>query len=181
MMIAAVAAAVISCKNDNKSTWEEYSDWRKLNETFFEEQQYRTDGGSVSTYYTTVSPAWDPGAKILIRYLNNRALTAGNLTPLFNSTCSVKYIGRLYDGEPFDSSYNLTDSVYQLQPSNVIQGWTIALMQMHVGDSAQIVIPYQQAYGSTGSMRNGIYVIKPFSTLVFNLKLVDIPYYEVRP
>ena len=54
-------------------------------------------------------------------------------------------------------------------------------MQMHVGDSAQIVIPYQQAYGSTGSMRNGIYVIKPFSTLVFNLKLVDIPYYEVRP
>lgn len=49
-------------------------------------------------------------------------------------------------------------------------------MNMRVGDSARIVIPYNLGYGSSNSG-----VIKPYSTLVFDLKLVDIPYYEVRP
>ena len=47
---------------------------------------------------------------------------------------------------------------------------------MNVGDSVEIIIPYNMGYGGS---QTGI--IKPYSTLIFNLKLVDIPYYEVRP
>ena len=92
----------------------------------------------------------------------------------------MKYIGRLYNDVPFDSSYLQTasygDSLFRTQPSSVIQGWTIALLDMRVGDSARVVIPYNLGYGSSGSG-----VIPPYSTLVFDMKLVDIPFFEVRP
>lgn len=45
---------------------------------------------------------------------------------------------------------------------------------MRVGDSAQVVIPYLEGYGVSGSGS-----ILPFTTLVFNIKLVDIPAYEI--
>ena len=60
--------------------------------------------------------------------------------------------------------------------SGVIDGWQIALMNMHVGDTVQIVVPYQSGYGSTSTGK-----IQPYSALRFNVRLVDIPAYEVRP
>ena len=178
---ALAVMAMCACKDDDvTSTWKEYAEWRKSNVSFFDEQKYATENGA--QVYTPLSPAWNPGAQILIKYLSNRLDSYGKLSPMLNSTCSVKYIGRLYNGEAFDSSYNYTDSVAFFKPSEVIQGWTIALTNMRVGDSARIVIPYMQAYGATGSMSStGVYNIPPYSTLVFDLKLVDIPYYEVRP
>ena len=104
--------------------------------------------------------------------------TTDNLTPLFTSTIDVKYIGRLYNDEPFDSSYAYTqwgDSILRTTQANLIEGWAIALSDMHVGDSCEILVPYQQAYGSSESG-----IIKPYSALKFNLKLVDIPYYETK-
>ena len=58
----------------------------------------------------------------------------------------------------------------------MIEGWKIALVNMRVGDSVRVVIPYKLGYGASGSG-----AIPPYSTLVFDMKLVDIPYYEVRP
>ena len=115
-----------------------------------------------------------------MRYLNDRSKTVGNLSPMLTSTVDVKYIGRLYNDVPFDSSFTNTasygDSLFRTTPGEVIQGWTIALMNMRVGDSARIIIPYMLGYGASGSGS-----IPPYSTLVFDVKLVDIPYYEVRP
>lgn len=179
--VIASLAVMASCKDDDeKSTWESFADWRNINVSFFDEQKYSVENGV--PIYSTLSPSWNPGAQILIKYLNDRSKTEGNLSPMLNSTCSVKYIGRLYNGQAFDSSYMQTDSVSLFMPSEVIQGWTIALTSMRVGDSARIIIPYMQGYGSTGSrLSSGDYLIPPYSTLVFDLKLVDIPYYEVRP
>lgn len=86
---------------------------------------------------------------------------------------NVKYIGRLCNDVPFDSSYLQTDSVFQTRPDKLIQGWTIALLYMRVGDSARVVIPYTLGYGSSSQG-----IIPPYSTLVFDLKLVDIVDYE---
>lgn len=171
------AIVFVSC-NDDDSDWDEYKDWREANVEFYDNQKFKmTPQGT--NYYQALTPSWNPGAQILIRYLNDRSLTAGNLSPMLNSTVDVKYIGRLYTGEAFDSSYTQTtygDSIYRCQPSSLIQGWQIALLSMNVGDSVEIVVPYNMGYGGTSSG-----IIKPYSTLLFNLKLVDIPYYEVRP
>ena len=47
---------------------------------------------------------------------------------------------------------------------------------MHVGDTVQIIIPYDLAYGQSGSGS-----IPPYSALRFNMRLMDVPGYEARP
>lgn len=173
MLLSAVGiAAVSSCTDDASTNWELYSEWRESNTSFYEEQKYLINptGGN---FYTTLVPSWNSGAEILIRYLNDRTLTEGNLTPMSNSTVNVKYIGKYYNGTGFDSSYLATDSVVQLSLSKVIEGWRIALQYMRVGDSVEIVVPYLWGYGSQGSGS-----IPPYSTLVFGIKLTDIAAYE---
>lgn len=76
----------------------------------------------------------------------------------------------------FDSSYLATDSASVFQLSGVIDGWQIALNDMRVGDSAEIVIPYMQAYGVSGNNS-----ILPYSALKFNVRLLDIVDYEIQP
>lgn len=177
LFLAAIGAGFTSCGDDDNN-WDKYEDWRIANEEFFDEQRYKLEDGV--NYYQTLTPSWNTSAHILIRYLNDRSKTVGNLSPLLTSTVDVKYIGRLYNGVAFDSSYTQVasygDSLFRTTPGSVIQGWTIALTDMRVGDSARIVIPYNLGYGVSGSG-----TILPYSTLVFDVKLVDIPYYEVRP
>lgn len=174
--VATLCLIAGSCSTDeNSDNWDTYKEWREANIAFYEEQQYSLSPEG-ENYYQSLTPVWNNSAQILIRYLNDRRLTEGNLSPLLTSTVSVKYKGWLYNDIPFDSSYTQTDSVYTTTPNTLIQGWTIALLNMRVGDSVRVVIPYTLGYGS---MSQG--VIPPYSTLVFDMKLVDIPNYEIQP
>lgn len=164
-----------ACTDGYSDLWTEYSDWRKANNEWIASQERRTNPDG-TYYYQKIVPGWNPNAYVLIHYFNDRNLTAGNLVPLYTSTVSVKYIGRLYDDTPFDSSYTITDSLFTTSVGSVISGWQIALQQMHVGDTCEVLIPYEQAYNTSSAG-----VILPFSCLKFNMKLVDIPYYEVKP
>lgn len=165
----------ISACND-KSVWEEYADWRDANTSFFQEQITLRDSNN-QLFYEGIVPDWNPESRILMHFYNDRELTKNNLMPLYTSTCAVKYEGRLYNGKMFDNSYSRQDSLLICNPGDMVLGWGIALSYMHVGDSVQVVIPYGLAYGHQ-ELNNSI--IKPYSTLIFNMKLVDIPYYEVR-
>lgn len=176
LLILAVAIAVAACNSGDDDVWEEYSDWRETNEAWILEQATLTNADG-TPYYEKLVPAWNPQAYVLIHYFNDREDTEDNLSPMLTSTVDVKYYGRLYNDEPFDSSYANTqwgDSIFRTTPSSVIEGWAIALQNMRVGDSCEVVIPYQQAYYTS---EYGIII--PFSALKFNLKLVDIPYYEI--
>lgn len=179
LLLFAIVSTLVSCELGSDSIWDTYADWRESNESWFNEQKARTNADG-SKYYTELSPSWDSTQSILIHYFNDRKLTEGNLSPLYTSTVDVKYKGCLYNDEPFDSSYSLTasygDSIYRTKCNNVIQGWIVALEDMRVGDSCEIVVPYSMGYGAqeTGG------VIKPFSMLKFTMKLVDIPFYEIK-
>ncbi len=171
-------ACAVSCGTggDDSDTWDDYKDWREANEAWLDEQAAITNADG-SAYYERVAPDWNPSAYVLMHWFNDRSLTAGNLKPYSTSTVDVKYYGRLYNDEPFDSSYAQTsygDSIYRTQLSNVITGWMIAVTQMSVGDSVEVLIPYQQGYNASSSG-----VIKPYSALKFGIKLVDIPYLEI--
>lgn len=173
-LMAAVSLA--SCnKDDDDNTWETYREWRETNRNWFAGQESVLDKEG-NLFYEKVAPVWSPDEYILMHWFNDRSETAGNLVPLLTSTVSTCYIGRLYNDVPVDSSYKQVDALFNSQVSKLIEGWQIALMSMHVGDSVQIVIPYSLGYGSTltGS-------IPPYSALRFNMSLKDIPAYEVRP
>ncbi|MDE7386100.1 MAG: FKBP-type peptidyl-prolyl cis-trans isomerase [Muribaculaceae bacterium] len=171
--LIAAMAVFTSCHDDDN--WKDYTEWRDANNAWIQQQGMLLDENG-KAFYTRVYPAWNKSAYVYMHYFNDRSLTEGNLTPLYTSTVSVKYKGRLYNDIAFDSSYTNVDSLFTTTLGSVIDGWGIALQDMRVGDSARVVIPYQQGYGSTASGS-----IPPYSALQFDIKLVDIPYYEKKP
>lgn len=177
-IIAAMIVLLCACNNDDKTTWDEYTDWRDVNAAWLAEMQSRTNDDG-TPYYTTVVPDWNPGAYVLMHFFNDRSLTEGKLSPLYNSTIAVRYQLHLYDGTGVDSSDNVTaygiPGVYRTPLNATIQGWGIALPQMRCGDSAEVIVPYNVGYGASSSG-----AIKPYSTLRFNIRLVDIPNYETK-
>jgi FKBP-type peptidyl-prolyl cis-trans isomerase FklB len=89
--------------------------------------------------------------------------------PTQNNTVKVHYIGTLIDGTEFDSSVKRNEPA-QFPVSGVIPGWTEALQLMPVGSKFKLYIPENLAYGANQAGD----VIKPFSTLIFEVELLEI-------
>ena len=89
--------------------------------------------------------------------------------PTETSRVKVHYKGTLIDGTEFDSSYKRKEPA-TFGVNQVIKGWTEALKLMPVGSKWELYIPQELAYGDrqTGGQ------IKPFSTLIFEVELLDI-------
>jgi FKBP-type peptidyl-prolyl cis-trans isomerase FklB len=89
--------------------------------------------------------------------------------PTAESTVRVHYHGTLMDGTVFDSSYDRGQPA-EFPVGGVIKGWTEALQLMSVGDKLRIYVPHDLAYGEQGAGA----AIGPFSTLVFDVELIEI-------
>jgi len=88
--------------------------------------------------------------------------------PLETSTVKVHYTGTLINGTKFDSSIGKEPAEFQV--NGVIKGWTEALQLMPIGSKFKLYVPESLAYGATGAGD----VIKPFSTLIFDVELLEI-------
>ena len=82
----------------------------------------------------------------------------------------VKYEGRLIDGTVFDSTDKHGGDPVTFSPNQVIKGWTEALCMMPVGSKWQLYIPQELAYGARGAGKD----IPPYSTLIFDVEVIDI-------
>jgi len=89
--------------------------------------------------------------------------------PTANDTVRVHYEGTLTDGTVFDSSYSRGEPI-EFPLNGVIPGWTEGLQLMNVGSKYRLIIPSNLAYGSQGAGQQ----IPPYSTLVFQVELLDI-------
>jgi FKBP-type peptidyl-prolyl cis-trans isomerase len=89
--------------------------------------------------------------------------------PARENIVKVHYTGTLIDGTEFDSSVKRGQPA-QFPVADVIPGWTEALQLMPVGSKFKIVLPEGIAYGANGAGE----IIKPFSTLVFEVELLEI-------
>jgi len=89
--------------------------------------------------------------------------------PTQDNTVKVHYTGTLIDGTEFDSSIRRNEPA-QFPVSGVIAGWTEALQLMPVGSKFKLYIPENLAYGANQASE----LIKPFSTLVFEVELLEI-------
>jgi len=89
--------------------------------------------------------------------------------PTINSTVKVHYVGSLIDGTEFDSSIERGEPA-QFPLSGVISGWTEALQLMPVGSKFRIYLPQELGYGGNQAGDK----IKPFSTLIFDVELLEI-------
>ncbi|APE30954.1 hypothetical protein BOX17_08300 [Halomonas aestuarii] len=101
--------------------------------------------------------------------LQYRELESGDgATPAADDTVKVHYEGTLIDGTVFDSSYERGEPV-SFQVGQVIEGWQEALQLMSVGDTWEVAIPSDLAYGAQGQGPIG-----PHETLIFKVELLDI-------
>ncbi len=87
------------------------------------------------------------------------------------NTLLVHYSGTTIDGKLFDTSYDKSQPLkFVLGKGEVIKGWDQGFVEMKKGGKAKLIIPSKLAYGKEG-FRNSIL---PYSTLVFDVELIDI-------
>ncbi len=128
-----------------------------------------------------ISPVSGPAEKLPADYdakaaetktLQTTDLTTGTGPIAKAGDClQMKYYGTLAkDGKMFDQNYDQTSALqFEVGKGQVIPGWDQGILGMKVGGVRRLVIPADQAYGSTGQGS-----IPPNATLVFLVKLVAI-------
>jgi len=85
-------------------------------------------------------------------------------------TVKVHYTGTLLNGTKFDSSRDRNQPFeFALGQGQVIKGWDEGVALMNVGGKAMLIIPSNMGYGD----RN-MGTIPPYSTLVFDVELIDV-------
>ena len=101
--------------------------------------------------------------------LQYKIISAGDgPKPQATDSVQVHYRGTLVDGTEFDSSYSHGGPV-TFTLNQVIPGWTEGLQMINQGSKAELYVPSELAYGSTGNPS-----IQPNSTLIFEIELLDI-------
>jgi FKBP-type peptidyl-prolyl cis-trans isomerase FklB len=109
------------------------------------------------------------GVKTLANGVQYKIIKEGNgPIPTDSTKVKIHYEGKTIDGNVFDSSYQRNQPA-EMVPTQLVPGFAEALTHMPVGSTWEIYIPADQAYGEreAGS-------IKPFSTLIFKVELLEI-------
>lgn len=91
-------------------------------------------------------------------------------SPTLKDHVKCNYRGTLLNGTEFDASARHGGPA-EFGVSEVIKGWTEALLKMHVGDKWQLFVPAKLAYGLDPPPGSPI---EAGSMLVFEIELMDI-------
>ncbi len=111
----------------------------------------------------------EPTSKVLVKTLKE----GDGAVVCPGATIKANYVGTLWDGTVFDSSYKRGEpSEFSL--NQVVKGWTYGLAHAHVGDRVELVIPASLGYG--GQARGNI---PANSTLVFVVDIVGVATQDV--
>lgn len=161
-------ATLLLCSCNLDGDVESYDAWRAENDTYLKQID--------TTLYRPYTPVWAPLNTVYIR----RHVSANNpngLVPTSTSTVKVKYQMEDINGNSLGNSYTVStgDSVYQTTPNSNIIGFWATLSTMQTGDSVTVIIPYSSAYGNQSRSN-----IKPYSNLIYSIKLKEIVDYD-RP
>ena len=126
--------------------------------------------------------AWHPEPPLCVKYrvitpappapegATERTLRKLQSTPQPRSVVTVHYEGKLIDGKQFDSSRRGSGAPAVFRVNELITGWQVALVNMHIGEKWEIYVPAEAGYGERGAGRD----IPGHSTLIFQLELIDI-------
>ena len=110
------------------------------------------------------------GVMALPKGIFYKVLSEGNQAspkPTVRSIITAHYTGKTINGNQFDSSRGGVPLACRL--CDLIEGWIIAMQQMHIGDKWEIYIPAEMGYGKFSQPG-----IPGGSTLIFEIELLGI-------
>ncbi len=180
-LAVALTAALVSC-SESDDTVEEFPDWKNTNVTYFQNLYDAATAGTLSGTWKVITnysfedsiATGDATKHIVVEVLEEGT---GSGCPLFTDSVLVSYRGRMLpstsypEGYVFDETYtgdyDATTAVpTQFYVADLVDGFTTALQYMHIGDVWRVYMPYELAYGSSGSG-----YIPAYSTLIFDIAL----------
>ena len=112
----------------------------------------------------------EEGVKVLPKGIYYKVLAEGDVSsaqPTVRSIITAHYTGKTIDGKQFDSSRGGVPLACRL--CDLIEGWIIAMQQMHIGDKWELYIPAEMGYGKFSQPG-----IPGGSTLIFEIELLGI-------
>jgi FKBP-type peptidyl-prolyl cis-trans isomerase FklB len=132
-------------------------------------EQIAQDNGAEGRAFMT-KHATEEGVIVTPSGIHYKIVKSGTgKTPGMQDNFVCNYRGTLLNGKEFDSSFK-TGKPANFPVYRMIQGWQEILQMMKVGDSWEIWIPSELAYGAGGYPPD----IGPNATLKFELELLDV-------
>lgn len=130
-------------------------------------KQYTKEIEAEAAYFSKLKK--DPAVKPLANGVYYKEITpATGATLKQGQYAEVEYTGTLTDGKQFDSNAG-KPSKFPVGVGFFVPGFDAALSAMGVGAEWEVYIPAEQAYGAQGKGE-----IKPYSTLVFRIKVLGV-------
>ncbi|KGN90161.1 hypothetical protein HQ45_04995 [Porphyromonas crevioricanis] len=167
--LASFRAALFSDSTNVLMTPEDALSYIRANEEKKQERELRAQYGKnidagkefIAKYCKEHSDCKKTNSGLIYRVI---AEGTGDAMPKDGQVVKVKYVGTTIDGKEFDKN----EDGAEFGLGQVIPGWTEMLKLMKKGQKVECVIPQELAYGS-----RSVYLIEPFSTLVFTVELLD--------
>ena len=138
-------------KIKEKSLEKMYADYKAENEKFLEENKNKE------------------GVQTTASGLQYKVLKQGNgPVPDKDTFVKIRYKGMMIDSTEFDNNYK-APAPSRAIASRFVKGFSEALQLMPEGSKWQLFIPQKLGYGARATGK-----IKPFSTLIFEVELVEV-------
>ena len=185
LFIGLSVLGLASCTEEDDEAFDE-GKWRADNEAYFEQAYLAHPEKSELAF---ILPSWtQPSSLSLSEIAHTKSILvdvvkdgSGVQSPYYTDTVLIHYVGHLIptddypDGYEFDRSYLSVydpdvDVPYKVAVSGLVEGFSTALQHMNRGDDWVVTVPYQLGYGTAGS---GSVIIPGYSTLIFQIRLVD--------
>ena len=194
-LLPLAALLLASCEEVQEAS--KYDNWQSRNEAFIDSIARETGGLIIDSEEKAAAVevgrlfaiATTAGTMSGDQYVYCNKITANpdGRRPLYTESVSAYYYGTLITGDRFDGNFtgysaldqgtlNATDKAptefdapSEFSVSGVISGWTAALQLMKTGERWMVYLPYQSAYGTSGSGS-----IPGYSALAFDIILDDI-------
>ena len=175
---------VSSCSEDSSEEGE-FDNWQKKNETVLNQWAANSSYRKILTYSKDASTSISYNNTDYI-YVEVLETGDGTETPLFTDTCRVAYRGHYIptasypEGLIFDQNYIdefdwYTAGTSKFLVGGMVNGFTTALMNMHVGDRWRVHIPYMLGYGKSDyTASSSSSTIPGYSNLVFEIALYEV-------
>ena len=178
---------VTSCSDETEESGE-FDNWQQRNETYFMSLADSLSANPAQwerllNYSLSAETAHDVTDYVYVKKIEQGQ---GGDSPMFTDSIRVSYQGRLIPSATYPEGFVFDATVYRTYDSAtnatakmamvasgsevLISGWITALLHMHRGDHWRLYIPHQLGYGSQDKTSSGI---PPYSTLIFDLTLVD--------